>query len=80
MVVKDAVKVLVDVIEHVNHLHGGAEVAEGGESHNVTEINGHLLKQLRLHSTCLLQWTHHWAEEAKREWKMSMFINKTNNK
>lgn len=44
MVVKDAVKVLVDVVEHVDHLHGGAVVAEGGESHNVAEIDAHLLK------------------------------------
>lgn len=65
MVVKDAVKVLVDVIEHVDHLHGGAVVAEGGESHNVAEINGHFLKQLWLHSACLLQWAHHWAEETQ---------------
>lgn len=65
MVVEDAVKVLVDVVEHVNHLHGGAVVAEGGESHNVAEIDGHLLKQLWLHSAGLLQWTHHRAEETR---------------
>ncbi len=55
MVVKDAVKVLVYVVEHVDHFHGRAVVAEGGETHNVTEINGNLLKQLWLHSARLLQ-------------------------
>lgn len=55
MVVKNAVKVLVDVVEHVDHLHGGAVVAECGKSHNVTEIDGHLLKQLWFHFARLLQ-------------------------
>lgn len=63
VMVEDAVKVLVDVVEHVDHLHGRAVVAEGGETHDVAEINSHLLKQLRLHSAGLLQGTHHWAEE-----------------
>lgn len=67
MMVEDAVKVLVDLVEHVDHLHGGAVVAEGGESHNVTEIDGHLLKQLWLHFARLLQRTHHWAEETQRQ-------------
>lgn len=52
--VQDAVKVLIDLIEHVHHLHGGAVVAEGGESHNVTEVDGHFFEQLWLHSACLL--------------------------
>ena len=51
--VQDAVKVLIDLIEHVNHFHGGAVVAKGGESHNVAEIDAHLLKQLWLYSACL---------------------------
>lgn len=67
MVVEDAVKVLVDVVEHVHHLHGGAVVAEGGEAHNVAEIDGHLLKQLWFHSARLLQGTHHWAEHTHTE-------------
>lgn len=55
MVVQDAVKVLVDVIEHVNHLHGGAVAAKGGESDNVAEIDGDLLKELWFHFPRLLQ-------------------------
>lgn len=70
MVIKNAVKVLVDFVEHIDHLHGGAVVAEGGESHNITEIDGDLLKQLWLHTPRFLQGTHHWAMETQREWKM----------
>lgn len=62
MVVEDAVKVFVDVVEHIHHLHRGAVVAEGCKSHDVTEVDGHLLKQLRFHFARLLQGTHHWAE------------------
>lgn len=61
MVVKNAVKVLVDVVEHVHHLHGRAVVAERGEAHDVAEIDGDLLKQLRLHFARLLQGAHHRA-------------------
>lgn len=66
VVIKNAVKVLVDFIEHVNHLHRGAVVAEGGESHNVTEINGDLFKQLWLHLARLLQGTHNCTVETQR--------------
>lgn len=62
MMVKNAVKVLVDVIEHVDHFHGRAVVAQCGEAHDVTKIDGDLLKQLRLHFARLLQGAHHWAE------------------
>lgn len=60
--VKDAVKVLVDVVEHVDHFHGRAVVAECGEAHDVTEVDGDLLKQLWLHFARLLQGAHHRAE------------------
>ncbi len=49
MIVKDAVEVFVDVIEHVHYFHGCAEVAQCGETHNVTEVNGNLVKELRFH-------------------------------
>lgn len=61
MVVKNAVKVLVDVVEHVDHFHGRAVVAERGKAHDVTEIDGDLLKQLWLHFARLLQGAHHRA-------------------
>ncbi len=59
MMVEDAVEVLVDVIEHVHHLHGCAVMAEGREAHNVTEVDGHLVIQLRLHTARLLQRANH---------------------
>lgn len=62
MMVKNAVKVLVDVIEHVDHFHGRAVVAECGKAHDVTEIDSDLLKQLWLHFARLLQGAHHRAE------------------
>lgn len=55
VMVEDAVEVFVDVVEHVDHLHGSAVVAEGGESHDVAEIDGDLLEQLWFHFACLLQ-------------------------
>lgn len=61
MMVKDAVKVLVDVVEHVDHFHGRAVVAQCGEAHDVTEVDGDLLKQLWLYFARLLQGTHHRA-------------------
>lgn len=62
VMVKNAVKVLVDVIEHVDHFHGRAVVAQCGEAHDVTEIDGDLFKQLWLHFARLFQGAHHWAE------------------
>lgn len=55
MVVEDAVEVLVDVVQHVHYLHGCAVMAEGREAHNVAEVDGDLVVQLRLHTTRLLQ-------------------------
>lgn len=62
MVVDDAVEALVDVIEHVHHFHRRAVLAQGGETHYVTEVHCHLLVQLRLHHAGLLQALHHWAK------------------
>lgn len=63
MVVDDAVKALVDVIEHVHHFHRCAVLAQSGETHYVTEVHCHLLVQLRFHHTGLLQAFHHWANQ-----------------
>lgn len=60
VVVQDAVEAFVDVVEHVHHLHGGAVLAQRGEADDVAEINAHLVVQLRLHHTGLLQALHHW--------------------
>lgn len=59
VVVEDAVEVLVDVVQHVHHLHGRAVMAEGREAHDIAEVDGDLVVQLRLHTTRLLQRAHH---------------------
>lgn len=61
MMVEDAIEVFINVIEHVHHLHWGAVVAKGGETHNITKIDSDFIKQLRLHNPSLLQRAHHWA-------------------
>lgn len=65
MVVDDAVKALVDVIEHVHHFHWRAVLAQRGETDYVTEVHCHFLVQLRLHHTGLLQAPHHWAKQTE---------------
>lgn len=57
--VQDAVEALVDVVEHVHHLHGRAVLAQRGEAHDVAEVDGDLIVQLRLHHAALLQALHH---------------------
>ena len=59
VVVQNVVKVLIDVVEHVYHLHGGAVLADGGEPHNVTEVDCDLLVEFRLHEAFLLQGLDH---------------------
>ena len=61
VVVDDAVKALVDVVEHVYNLHRCAVLAQSGEADYVTEIYCHLIVQLWLHHTSLLQAFHHRA-------------------
>lgn len=65
MMVENAVEVLVDVIEHVHHLHGCAVMAEGREAHNVAEVDGDLVIQLRLHTARLLQRANHWPKKER---------------
>lgn len=43
MVIKNVVKTLIDVIEHVHHFHGGAVFADSGETYNVTEVDCNFL-------------------------------------
>lgn len=44
MMVKNVIKVLVDVIQHVYYLHRGAVFAECGEANNVTEVDSDFFK------------------------------------
>lgn len=64
MMVHDAVEALVDVVEHVHHFHWRAVLTQSGESDDVTEIDCHLLVQLRLHHAGLFKAFHHWAKES----------------
>lgn len=54
MMVKDAVEVFVNVIEHVHHFHGCAIMAKGSETHNITKVDSDLFKQLWIHNASLL--------------------------
>lgn len=53
------VKQSVEVVEKVDHLDGIAERGDGCEAHNVTEVDGHLVKVLRLHCGAGLQSLRH---------------------
>lgn len=44
MMVKNVVKVLVDIIQHIYHLHRSAVFAECGEANNVTEVDSDFFK------------------------------------
>lgn len=63
VVVDDAVKALVDVVEHVHNFHRCAVLAQSGETNYVTEVYCDFLVQLRLHRAGLLQAFHHWATQ-----------------
>ena len=39
----------VEVIEQLDHLHGGGHGRDGREAHDVREVDGHLLEGLSLH-------------------------------
>lgn len=49
MVAEYSIKQRVEVIQKVNHFNGVTERRDGGEAHNVTEVDCHLVKVLWLH-------------------------------
>lgn len=49
------VKQCVQVIEKIDHLDGIAERGDGGEAHNVTEVDGHLVEVLWFYCGACLQ-------------------------
>ena len=51
----DIVKERVEAVEEVDDLDGGALGTDLGESHDVAEVDGYLVKQLRLHWFAQLQ-------------------------
>lgn len=66
MMVKNVVKVLVDIVEHIYHLHRGAVFAERGEANNVTEVDSDFFKQLWLYQASLLQRLYYWPVEIEK--------------
>lgn len=62
MITEHGVKQRVEVIEQVDHLDGVTEGGDGGETHDVTEIDGHLVKILRLHGAASLESLCHRSE------------------
>lgn len=67
MVTEHSVKQSVEVIEKVDHLDGITEGGDGGETHNVTEVDCHLVKVLWLHCGTGFQSLCHRAEGQKYE-------------
>lgn len=66
MMVKNVVKVFVDIVEHIYHLHRGAVFAECGEANNVTEVDSDFFKQLWLYQASLLQRLYYWPVEIEK--------------
>ena len=52
----------VEVVEQVHHLDGVAERGNGGEAHNVAEVDGDLVEVLGLHRGASLQRLRHRAD------------------
>ena len=55
MIVDGGVKHGVEVIEEVHHLHGSGVCRDGGEAHDVGEVDCDVTERLSLHSVAQLQ-------------------------
>lgn len=70
MVSKNSIKQRVKVIQKVNHFNGFTEGWNGCETHNVIEVDGHLVKILRFHSATSLEGFCHWTETpTQKRWQ-----------
>lgn len=67
MITEHGVKQRVEIIEQVDDLDGVTERGDGGETHDVTEVDGHLVKVLWLHGAPSLQSLGH-RSVADRGW------------
>lgn len=67
MTTEHGVKQRVEIIEQVDDLDGVTERGDGGETHDVTEVDGHLVKVLWLHGAPSLQSLGH-RSVADRGW------------
>lgn len=55
MAAQNGIEQRVEVIEQAHHLHGLTQGRDGGETHNVTEVYGDMVKVLRLHGRASFQ-------------------------
>lgn len=62
VVADDSVEDCVKSVEEFNHLDGFAVGRDGGEAHDVTEVNGHAVKMLRLNYATNFQGLSHRPE------------------
>mgnify|MGYP001852418701 FL=1 len=75
MMVKNVIKVLVDVIQHIYYLHRGAVFAECGEANNVTEVDSDFFKKLWLYQASLLQRFYYWPVEREKAGRQKTVFN-----
>lgn len=62
MLSDDGIKECVEVIEQVNHLDGFTESWDGGEAHDVTEVQCDLVEMLGFDRFACFQCLGHWPE------------------
>lgn len=65
MVTEHSVKQRVEVVEQVDYFDGVAEGGDGGKTHDVTEVDGHLVKILWLHCATSLESLCHRSESER---------------
>lgn len=70
MISNNSIKQSVKVIQEVNYFDRFTEGWNGCEAHDVTEVDGDLVKILRLHSATSLEGFCHWSEMiTQRRWQ-----------
>lgn len=63
MTANDGIKECVQVIEKIHHLNGLTHGGNGGEAHNVTEVQGDQVKALRFNRAALFEGFSNWPEK-----------------
>lgn len=63
MTANDGIKEYVQVIEKIHHLNGITHGWDGGEAHNVTEVQGDQVKTLRFNRAALFEGFSNWSEK-----------------
>lgn len=67
MISNNSIKQSVKVIQEVNYFNGFTEGWNGCEAHDVTEVDGDLVKIFRLHSSTSLEGFCYWSEMVTQE-------------